>query len=129
MGEQNIILERKKKGILRSLARSLSPTALDGDPVALVLQALGGNQTLDLGGLGVVALALTAHSAADDKLADIVALLETEEVADLGGTLGAESLGDDGVGKARELAITLLDDAEGHDGEVTTGDGCNESST
>jgi Kef-type K+ transport system membrane component KefB len=37
----------------------LGLTALEGDPVALVLETLGSNQTLDLGSLGVGLLAFT----------------------------------------------------------------------
>jgi hypothetical protein len=41
--------------------------------VALVLEALGGDQALDLGGLGVwlLALALGLDFTADDELADL----------------------------------------------------------
>lgn len=92
--------------------------------MTLALQTLGSNQTLDLGGLGVVLLALLGDSAADDELADIVLLVKTEEAADLGGTLGTQALGDDGVGETGELTLTLLDDAQGENGEVETSDGC-----
>jgi hypothetical protein len=110
-------------GILRSIAGSLSTAALDGNALALALETLGGNQTLDLGGLGVVLLALLGDGTADDELADVVLLVETEEATDLGGTLGAETLGDNGVGQAGELALALLDDGESKDGKVLTGDG------
>jgi hypothetical protein len=109
--------------VVSSLAGSLSATALEGNPVTLALETLGSNQTLDLGGLGVFGLALLGDGTADDELADVILLVETEEAADLGGTLGAESLGDDGVGETGELTLTLLDDAQGKDGEVETGDG------
>lgn len=68
-------------------------------------------------------LALLGDGTADDELADIVLLVETEEATDLGGTLGTEALGDDGVGEAGELALALLDDAQGENGKVQTGDG------
>ena len=110
--------------VLRSLAGGLSATALQGNPVTLALQALGSHQTLDLGGLGGLGLALLGDGTADDELADIVLLVEAEETLDLGGALGAESLGDDGVGETGELALTLLDDAQGQNGEIEVGDGC-----
>lgn len=91
--------------------------------MALALQALGSNQTLDLGGLGVLGLALLGDSTADNKLADIIVLGQGEEAADLGGTLGAETLGDNGVGQTGEVVLTLLDDGQSEDGEVQTGDG------
>ena len=47
--------------------------ALECDAVALVLETLGSDQALDLGGLGVGlrALLLGLNLAADDKLADL----------------------------------------------------------
>ena len=112
-------------GNLRSLTGSLSAAALDGNLVALALQALGSDQALDLGGLGVLGLALLGDSAADNELADIVILGQSEEATDLGSTLGAEALGNDGVGQTGELVLTLLDDGESEDGQVETGDGWN----
>lgn len=109
--------------VVGSLAGSLSAAALDGNALALVLQALGSNQTLDLGGLGVLLLALLGDSAADDELADVVLLVEAEEAADLGGTLGAEALGNNGVGQTGELALTLLNNGQSENGQVQTGDG------
>lgn len=90
--------------------------------MTLVLETLGSNQTLDAGGLGVVFLALAGDGAADDELADVILLVQTEETADLGGTLGTETLGDNGVGQTGQLLLTLLDDAEGQDGKVEVGD-------
>lgn len=52
----------------------------------------------------------------------IVILAEAEEAANLGSTLGAEALGVDDVGKAGDLAFTLLDDGESKDGEVHADD-------
>jgi hypothetical protein len=48
----------------------------------------------------------------------IIFLAETEEAADLGGTLGTEALGVDNVGQAGDFLVTLLDDAESQDGKV-----------
>lgn len=52
----------------------------------------------------------------------IVILAEGEEAADLGGTLGSETLGVDDVGQAGDVGITLLDDGEGEDGQVHADD-------
>jgi len=109
--------------VVSSITGSLSTAALDGNALALALETLGGNQTLDLGGLGVILLALLGDGAADDELADVVLLVETEEATDLGGTLGAETLGDNGVGETGELTLALLDDGQSKDGKVQTGDG------
>lgn len=65
---------RGTRGVTYSLiADLLRLAALEGDPVALVLQALGSDQALDLGGLGVRLLALTLglHLTANDVLADL----------------------------------------------------------
>lgn len=60
-------------GTYGSVLGSLRAAALECDPVALVLQALGSDQALDLGGLGVGlrALLLGLDLAADDELADL----------------------------------------------------------
>lgn len=116
--------------------------------MTLVLETLWGNQTLDLWCLGVWLLALTLwlDLAADDELANlveefplagrfshsvpfartgdedgqtyIIILGEAKELADLGGALGAETLGVDGVGDTWDVLLALLDDGEGEDGEV-----------
>lgn len=87
--------------------------------VTLALHALRGDQALDLGGLG--GLALT--DAADHVLAHIVVLGEAEQLADLGGTLRSQAASGGLVGEAGDVSVTLLDDGELHDGEVMTGDG------
>jgi hypothetical protein len=64
-------------GVLGSLILDLlSLAALQGDSVALVLQALGSDQALDLGGLGVRLLALTLglDLTSNDVLADLYVL-------------------------------------------------------
>lgn len=102
----------------------LGLTALERKAVALVLEALGGDQALDAGSLGVglLALSLGLNLAADDVLADIVILGEAEETANLGGALGAEALGVDDVGEAGNVVVALLDDGEGKDREVLADD-------
>jgi hypothetical protein len=52
----------------------------------------------------------------------IVILAEAEEAADLGGTLGAEALGVDGVGQAGDVLLALLDDRESENREVGADD-------
>lgn len=113
-------------GNVRLLLGGLSTAALEGHAVTLALETLGSHQALDLGGLGVVLLALASDGAADDELADIILLVETEELADVRGTLGAESLGVDDVCEAGDLTLALLEDGEGQDGEIETGDGWRE---
>lgn len=116
--------EQEKKEHIRSLAGSFSTTTLNGNPMTLALEALGGNKTLNLRGLGVILLAFTGDSTTDDELANIILLVEGEEVTDLGGTLRTETLGDNSVGKAREFTITLLYDAEGQNSQIGTSNCC-----
>lgn len=103
----------------------LSTTALESDESALALQTLRSNKTLDLRSLGVGLLALTLglDLTANDETADIVLLVETEELADLGGTLGTQALRDSSVGQTGDLGLASLDDGEGDDSEILTGDG------
>jgi hypothetical protein len=66
-------LEYRGEETHSSILGSLSVAALQRNAVALVLEALGSNQTLDLGSLGVWLLALTLwlDFTTDDKLADL----------------------------------------------------------
>ena len=58
----------------------------------------------------------------DDKLTHIIFLLEVEEFADFGSTLGAEAFGEGTVREAGDLLLALLDDDEGEDGNVGADD-------
>jgi len=106
--------------LVSSILGTLSIATLESEAVTLVLKTLGSNQTLDLGGLGVWLLALTLglDLTTDDKLADIVFLGETEETADLGGTLGTETLGVDDIGDTGNIVVALLDDGESENREI-----------
>lgn len=115
----------KDSGILIGLILDLlGLAALERNAVTLVLEALGSDETLDAGSLGVGLLALTLGGdlATNDVLANIVILAEAEEAADFGGTLGAEALGVNGVGETGDLLLTLLDDSDSEDGEIGTDD-------
>jgi hypothetical protein len=81
----------------------------------------GGNQTLDLGGTGLLLLALLlGELTLDNELTNVILLGEVEELSDLGGSLGAKTAGNGGVGQTGKLGITLLDDNEVDDGQVST---------
>jgi hypothetical protein len=66
-------MERESNGSYGSILGSLSVTALQRNAVTLVLETLRGDQSLDLGSLGVWLLALTLwlDFTTDDKLADL----------------------------------------------------------
>lgn len=90
--------------------------------MTLALETLRSNQSLDFGSLRVVFLTLAGDGSADDIFTDIVLLVEAEESANLGGTLGSEALGVDHVGKPGNLTFSLLNDAKSENREIETGD-------
>jgi len=106
--------------LVSSILGSLRVATLECDTVTLVLETLRSNQTLDLGSLGVwlLALALWLNFTTDNELADIIFLGEAEELADLRGTLGTETLGVDRIGDTWDIAVALLDDAQGKDRQI-----------
>jgi len=110
--------------IVGCILGSFRTAALECDPVTLVLETLRGDETLNLGRLGVWlrALLLGLDFTTDNELADIILLAEIKEAADLGGPLWTKTLWMDTVSKAGELAVTLLDDAESNDSEVHADD-------
>lgn len=98
----------------------LSPPPLKGEPVSLPLKHHWGYQPLDLGGLILLLLAiLKGQGPLDHVLADIVILAQVEELPDLAGTLGSKSPGDGVVGESGDLTLTLLDDGQVENGEIT----------
>lgn len=91
--------------------------------MTLTLENDGSDQALDLGSLVLGLLAfLDDQWALDDVLANIVVLGQVEELPDLGSTLGSETAGNGAVGKAGNLGVTLLDDGQGQDGQVSVDD-------
>ena len=58
---------------------------------------------------------------------NIITLLETEELANFGGTLGSETFGVHDIGQAGNLSFALLDDGQGEHRQIladnTTTDG------
>merc|ERR1740121_1961332 len=81
----------------------------------LALEARSSDQTLNLRSLSV--LLVIRDLTTNDELADVISLLETEQFADLGGTLGTEALGGDGVGQAFDVGVSLLDDDQVEHGQ------------
>jgi len=110
--------------LIRSILGRLSVSPLQGNAVSLVLHALRGNESLDLGGLCVwpCALLLGDDLTSDDELANIVLLGQAKESSNLGGTLRAKSLGVDDIGQAWDIAVALLDDRQGEYGKVLSDD-------
>ena len=121
----------------------IETTVLEGAEVTAALETNGGDETLNLGAtrigrqypapfqikldlnsrLGVwlcSLLLLAGHLATDDKLPDIVLLLQVEELANLGSPLGTETLGEDIFRQAGDALFALLDDDERENGNVWT---------
>jgi len=97
-------------GLLVSLVNSLSSESGISD------------QSLDLGGLGSDGLAFLFDLSSDDESSNVVVLGQSEKLSDLGGSLGAESLGQLVVSQTFNIGFTLLDDGDGNDGKIGTDD-------
>ena len=98
----------------------LSPPPLEGEPVSLPLKHDWSHQPLDLGGLVFLLLALLqGKGPLDHVLADVVLLAQVKKLPDLAGTLGSKSPRDGVVSESRDLSLSLLDNGQVEDGEVT----------
>lgn len=113
-----LVPQGKQASILSSFfSRLLRPSLLKSQKVTPVLKSTGGDQALDLGGLGL-GLSVLLNSTTNDVLANIVSLLELEQFADLGGTLGTKTERINGVGQSGERAVALLDDDHVQDRQI-----------
>lgn len=92
-----------------------------------MLQATGGNKTLDAGSLSVLLAVLASDRAADNKLLEVLGgglvLGETVELADVAGTLGTETAGDLLSGQTLDVLVTGLQNNERNDSHVGAQDG------
>jgi hypothetical protein len=121
LGKESIVF-----GLLLFLV--LDPAFLKRTQVATALKTLRGDQSLNLGSLGVrlrVLLLRALDLSPDHVLPHIILLAQVEEPPDLRRPLGTQSLGKDGVGQSGDVVITLLDDDEGENGDI----GANDAST
>jgi len=115
-------LGQKLSVLAGGVTGGLGVSSLQCDAVSLVLHALRGDESLDLGGLGVWfgAFLLGDDLTTNDKFANVVLLGQAEESSDLGSTLGTKSLGVDNVGETGDVTLALLDDRQGQHGEILT---------
>jgi len=106
--------------LLLALANLL---ALLSTEAALALQPVRGNEALDVGhfGLGLAMFILVLAGIGEGVLADIVALAEVEEAADLAGALWPAQAGLLGVSKALDVLLADFGDDAIDDG-VGVGD-------
>ena len=103
-----------------SLGSALKTLSLGQLLLAFATKSDGGNQTLDLGSLGVGLLVGVGrlNGATDNVLADIVFLAQVKEFTDVVSTLGTQTLGDGGVGQTGNILLALLNDDQVHDSQV-----------
>jgi len=106
------------------LLLSQSPPLLQAPQMSPPLQPQRGHQPLNLRRLGVrlSSLLLRGDLPPNHKLPHIILLAQVEEPPNLGGTLGSQPLGEDGVGQTGDLGFTLFDDDDGEDGNVVVDD-------
>merc|ERR1719183_2252980 len=110
-------LRDTRRPVLLRLARSHDARESVGLEAARALQALLRDEALDLRGL-----LLLPGLAADDVLADVILLVQVEDLADVRPTLRAETAGLVVVRKPRNFLLALLRHDELHDREVRRGD-------
>ena len=97
-------------GLLVSLVNSLSSESVVSD------------ESLDLGGLSSDGLAFLFDLSSDNKSSNVIILGQGEELSDLSGSLGSESLGDLVVGQTFDIGFTLLLDGDSDDTEIRSDD-------
>jgi len=116
LGEQLGVLRALHLVLLRSLLAERQSSSL-------TLEAYGRDEALDLGRLVLLLLAFfEGERSSHDILPHVVVLGEVEELADLGGSLGAARARHEAVGEAVDLGLALLDDDEREHGEVHVDD-------
>jgi len=82
------------------------------------------HQTLDLGSLRLRLLLtlLQLDGSPDDVLTDVVVFVQVEQLSDLSGSLRAKTTGNRGVGQTWNIGLSLLDDDEVENGEISVDD-------
>jgi len=103
------------------LLLALELAALEGVEVTPALETDGCDQTLDFWRLGIrlcVLLLRTLHLSPDNILPDIILLPQVEKASNLRRPLRAQSLREDIIRQSGDVALALLDDNEGEDGDV-----------
>ena len=102
LGEDLIVVGSDFLGLLEALNLGLLGKSLSSE-------SLLGDESLDLGAL-VESLVTLLDLAANNVLSHIVLLSECEDLADVAGSLGAESAGLVVSGNSLDVSITLLSD-------------------
>jgi hypothetical protein len=103
-----------------SFLGGFSTSTLESLLSSLALKSDRGDKTLDLGSLGVGLLlgVLGLNLTTDNELANIISLVQVEELADVVGTLRSETLRNGSIGQSGNVLLTLLDNDKGDDGQI-----------
>ena len=103
------------------LARVLESSLLLSKTSTLVAESSVGDKTLDLGSL-ISLVTVVFELAANNELGDVVLLGETEELADVGSSLGSKTAGNSSslVGQSGNILLTLLDNHQVEDADIST---------
>ena len=123
LGRTSFLLELFKTLLVSSsfLTRVFKSGLLGSKTSTLVAENSVSNKTLDLGSL-VSLVAVVFELTTDDELGDIVLLGETEELADVGSSLGSETAGNSSslVGQTGDFLLALLDNHQVEDADIST---------
>ena len=114
LGEDFIVVSSESLRLLKALNLSLLLELLSSE-------SLLSHQSLDLGAL-VECLVTLLYLTADNVLSNIVLLAESEDLADVAGSLGTKAARLIVVGNTVNISVTLLDDLEGNNGQIGTAD-------
>jgi hypothetical protein len=96
---------------------------LHDESSSLALDTFRSDQSLNLGGLSALGLAfLGGQFTSDNKLANVVLLLQIEELADLADSLGTQSLVHRLLSQSGNLLLTTLNDDDVDNSEIRTDD-------
>ena len=103
------------------LARVLESSLLLSKTSTLVAESSVGDETLDLGSL-ISLVTVVLELAANDELGHVVLLGKTEELADVGSSLRAETAGNSGgfISQTGDVLLTLLDNHQVQDADIST---------
>ena len=114
LGKDLVVIGSELLGLLEAVDLCLLGELLSSE-------SLFGNESLDLGAL-VESLVTLLDLAANNVLSDVVLLAEGEDLADVAGSLGAESAGLVVSGNTLDVSITLLHDLEGNNSQIGAAD-------
>lgn len=125
LGRTSLLLKLLKALLVGSglLAGVLKSSLLLSKTSTLVAENSVSNETLDLGSL-ISLVTVVLELAANHELGHVVLLGETEELADVGSSLGTETAGNSGgfIGQTGDVLLTLLHNHQVQHANIGTDD-------